>query len=209
MRAAASPTVTSCSRRSFTAGCVAGAVSSLLAGAGARAQAGIVDQGEPPLFRSGRFQFTLIRPQIELPSIRLFGFDGGAVDLASFRGRPILLNFWASWCDACRMELPILDSLSGAPDMHVLAVAEDRGGRKAVARFLEKVKLTRLPVYLDPNGYVAHADPENKRNAPFALYGMPITYLATSSGRIIGYMPGAADWRDPAAKRLIDYLRSA
>lgn len=218
--------MTSCSRRSFAAAGLAGAVSSVLLGVRARAQAAAhrageaegaapdiaeheaAGQSDPPVFRSGRFQFTIIRPQIELPSIRLFGFDGRTADLRSFRGRPILLNFWASWCDACRMELPVLDSLLGETDIHVLAVSEDRGGRKAVRRFLEKVKIRHLPIYLDPNGYVAHTDPDNKRNAPFALYGMPITYLIASSGRVIGYMPGAADWRDPTAKPLIDYLRS-
>jgi hypothetical protein len=66
-----------------------------------------------------------------------------------------------------------------------------------------------LPLYLDPNGYVAHADSGNERNAPFALYGMPITYLVASSGTIVGYMPSAADWSSAAANGLIEYLRNA
>lgn len=192
------------SRRSFTLGGLIGAVSSLVARTATTAE-----PSEAPFFRSGRFQFTTIRPQPELPSIRLFGLDGKTTSLASLRGRPILLNFWASWCAACRIELPILDRLVGETDVHVVAVSEDRGGREAVTRFADSLKLQRLPIYLDPNGYVAHSDPENTRNAPFALYGMPITYLIASSGLVVGYMPGAADWEETSAKALIEYLRRA
>jgi thiol-disulfide isomerase/thioredoxin len=192
------------SRRSFTLGGLIGTVSCLVAGT-----APIAQPSEAPFFRSGRFQFTTIRPQRELPSARLFGLDGKTTDLVSLRGRPILLNFWASWCAACKIELPILDRLVGEKDIHVVAISEDRGGRKAVTRFADSLKLRRLPIYLDPNGYVAHSDPDNTRNAPFALYGMPITYLIASSGLVVGYMPGAVDREGTSAKTLIEYLRNA
>src|SRR5215470_2579052 len=51
-----------------------------------------------PSFQSGGYQFTLLRPVRELPSIRLFRLDGKTIDLASLRGKPVLLNFWATWC---------------------------------------------------------------------------------------------------------------
>lgn len=66
----------------------------------------------PPSFSSGRHQFTVISPQNMLPSIRIFSLAGGSVDLAAFVGRPLLLNFWAAWCAACKSELPLLDKLS-------------------------------------------------------------------------------------------------
>ena len=56
-------------------------------------------------------RLTMLRPAPLLPSIRLFGLDGKTVDLASLTGSPIILNFWASWCAPCRIELPILDRL--------------------------------------------------------------------------------------------------
>lgn len=58
----------------------------------------------------------------------------------------------------------------------------------------------------DPNGYVAHSDIDNVRKAPFALYGMPITYVVSSSGVVVGYMPGDADWSSAVADDLIAYL---
>ncbi|MFB9267425.1 TlpA disulfide reductase family protein [Bradyrhizobium erythrophlei] len=149
-----------------------------------------------PSFRSGRYQFTIVRPQRELPTIRLFRLEGGTIDLASLRGKPILLNFWASWCAACRTELPILERQYGVAwrnKLQVVAVSDDRSSRQSVERFVKALKLQTLPIYLDLNGYVAYSDSANERNAPFALYGMPITYAIASSGWVVGYMPGAAD----------------
>ncbi len=163
-----------------------------------------------PSFESGRYQFTILRPQIELPPIRLFGLDGKTIDLSSLRGKPILLNFWATWCAACRTELPILDRLfeeNRRSGLQVIAVSEDRSDRETVVRFIRTNKIENLPIYRDPNGYVAFSDRDNEKKAPFALYGMPITYLITASGRVVGYMSGAADWMSQSASELIEYLR--
>jgi thiol-disulfide isomerase/thioredoxin len=123
-----------------------------------------------PAFESGRYQVTILRPQLELPSIKLFRVEGAAVDLSSLRGKPILLNFWASWCAACRTELPILErqySKVWRGDLQVAAVSEDRGGHETIARFVRELDVRSLPIYLDPNGYVAFADRENRRHAPW------------------------------------------
>ena len=165
-----------------------------------------------PSFQSGRYQFTVLRPARELPSIRLFRLDGKTIDLASLRGKPVLLNFWATWCAACRTELPILNRLHeerGRAGLHIIAIAEDSVDRATIQRYVQMLNLWSLPIFWDPNGYVAFSGPDNKKNAPFALYGMPITYLIAASGQVVGYMPGAADWTSEAASRLIEYLRSS
>jgi thiol-disulfide isomerase/thioredoxin len=184
------------------------ALAGMTAAFASRSAAAAPDDDVPSL-ESGRYQFTILRPRQQLPSLRLFRLEGGTTDLSSLRGKPILLNFWASWCAACRMELSALDRLyRGAwrGRVHVVAISEDRGSREAVARFVKSLELKALPIYLDPNGYVAYSDSGNSRNAPFALYGMPITYVIASSGSIVGYMPGDADWSSPAAEDLIAYL---
>lgn len=162
-----------------------------------------------PNFRSGRLPFTMLRPQRPLPAIRLQRLDGTILDLSSLRGKPVLLNFWATWCAACRTELPILDQLYAAyrtRGLQVLAISEDRGDRAQVGQFVRRLGIRSLPIFVDPGGDVAYSDTDNKRSAPFALYGMPITYLATRSGKIVGYVAGAADWSAHEATELLDYL---
>jgi len=165
-----------------------------------------------PQFASEGSQFTIIEPWQPMPPLRLFRLKGGTLDLETLRGKPVLLNFWASWCAACRKELPVLDRLSRGPfryKLHVLAVSEDRSDRQTVAKFIDELGITALPVFLDPHGYAAHSDLGNRRGAPLALYGMPITYAIAASGKVVGYMPGAADWTAPPATRLIEYLLEA
>lgn len=139
----------------------------------------------------------------------LFPLKGTALNLASLRGRAVLLNFWATWCAACKIEMPILDRLQrryGLSGLEVISVSEDRAGRHGVQRFVEKYQLQHLRIYLEPHGYVAFHDADNIQHAPFGLYGMPITYAIAASGWIVGYMPGPADWSSPAADSLIEFL---
>jgi thiol-disulfide isomerase/thioredoxin len=167
--------------------------------------AGAAERGHPPTFRTVRHQFTLVRPARLLPSLRLVGLNGRATDL-TLPGQVTLVNFWATWCAACRTELPILERLSGAMadrGVRVIAISVDQGGRETVTPFLRSLNIKRLPVYLDPEGLVAHADRENRRNAPFALYGMPISYVIDRAGRIVGYLPGEADWTSPEGQNLL------
>lgn len=166
----------------------------------------------PPSFGTARSQFTILRPANQAPAAPILRLDGTSVSFAAFRGKVVLVNFWATWCPACRLELPTLERLqqsSGGKDLEVLAVALDREGRTVVAPFLRQLNIRKLSVYLDPDGRMARNGDDGRPAAPFQLYGMPISYVIDPAGRIAGYMTGEADWASDDALRLLGYYRQA
>lgn len=167
-------------------------------------------RGGPPLFATARHQFTEIRGARPVPAVLIPRLGGGVLDLASLRGKVVLVNFWATWCSACRTELPILDRLaeSRRADLAVVAVATDRD-RSRVSPFARKLKLRHLAIGLDPGGLVARAGASDGIDTPFALYGMPISFVLGAAGQVEGYITGEADWLSQEAGRLFDYYASA
>jgi thiol-disulfide isomerase/thioredoxin len=165
---------------------------------------------DPPPFGTARHQFTTLRPRRLVPVARLVGLDGASTDFAAWRGSVVLLNFWATWCPACRTELPNLErlhALSGE-DVRVAAISTDREGRAAVLPYVRALGVKKLAIYLDPDQRLARPA-DSSTNAPFALYGMPITYVIDRSGCIAGYLAGEADWTSAAARALLDFFRAS
>src|SRR5438067_3088236 len=80
--------------------------------------------------------------------------DGKPITLAKFRGVPVLVNFWATWCGPCVKELPTLDKLAAARridgQLGVVAVSQDSGPQASVDAFLKKLNVTDLAPYHDP-----------------------------------------------------------
>jgi thiol-disulfide isomerase/thioredoxin len=162
----------------------------------------------PPRFETERQQFRIVRPARNVGDFPMLRLDGTASSFSRFRGKIVLLNFWATWCPACRTELPILDNLQqsmGGTDLQVVAVSVDRGDRRGVERFVRDRRVRHLSIYLDPESHIAHSEGSADRKAPFALYGMPISYVINRSGGVEGYLIGEADWSSDAAKNLLAY----
>ena len=166
--------------------------------------------GGPPPFATVRHQFTEIRGARPVPAAPIPRLGAGALDLTSLRGKVVLVNFWATWCPACRTELPILDQLAGSrrADLAVVAITTDRD-RSLVAPFVKKLNLRHLTIGFDPGGLVARASASDSVDTPFALYGMPISFLLGVTGQVEGYITGEADWLSIEASRLFDYYASA
>lgn len=187
------------SRRSLLAG-----LTSYLSVAAAQAR----PIADPPLFQTDLSQFILFDPPLALPAIRLQRLDGKLTDLAAFRGKAVLVNFWASWCPACRRELPLLDELHAimrSVPIEIIAVSIDKAGHAAVGPFLRRLNIKRLRPYLDPMGEIAKGVGESGP-APFVLYGLPITYIIDRGGRIAGYLVGEGDWTSAPGLALLRYF---
>jgi thiol-disulfide isomerase/thioredoxin len=117
--------------------------------------------------------------------------------LSDFAGRVVLLNLWATWCAPCVREMPTLDRLQaelGGPDFEVVALSSDRAGAAAVEPFFRTHGLSRLGVYLDPQGEATRA---------LGTRGLPTTVLIDREGREVGRLEGVAEWDSPEAKALI------
>ncbi|MET4492069.1 TlpA disulfide reductase family protein [Bradyrhizobium sp. LA7.1] len=156
----------------------------------------------PPVFEAGRSQFTVVRPRARMSPLRLQDLHGKEATVTAKPGRITLVNFWATWCAACRLDLPVLASLSGSQhdQLDVVAVCTDTKDLRKITAFLGGLAAKNLACYVDAYGAAAQASTEM-----FPLVGMPITYLVGTSGRVEGYIAGAPDWLSPAGARLLQF----
>jgi thiol-disulfide isomerase/thioredoxin len=129
----------------------------------------------------------------------LLDVQGHLVRLADLRGRPVLINIWATWCYPCREEMPSMNALYkdyGAKGLAMAAIATDAEGKAVVAPFMQSYGLT-FPVLLDP---------QNMVGTQLQVPGIPISYLLDKRGRVIDLVIGAHDWYSRKIRHLIEQL---
>lgn len=132
------------------------------------------------------------------PTVAFETPEGKPVTLAAFRGKPVLLNLWATWCGPCVVELPTLDAAAAALDgkVTVLAVSQDMDAAK-VAPFLTAKGATRLKPYRDPKLGLSLAYKAN----------LPTTILFDSTGHEVWRRSGGYAWNGAQARALIAEAR--
>jgi thiol-disulfide isomerase/thioredoxin len=160
---------------------------------------------DPPAFVGAARQFTLIRPVKKAPLGEVEDAHGKPVDLAArLKGKVALVNFWATWCAPCVVELPTLDKLQaamGGDRFEVLAVSVDLRGMEKVGPFWKEKGYRHLEILLDPRGRLMR---------DFGSRGLPTTFLIDHDGNLVGYLEGHAHWASPEAKALVrHYLERA
>jgi thiol-disulfide isomerase/thioredoxin len=152
-----------------------------------------------PEDKSGQMAaFVTKKTPAALPEIAFSDASGRSVTLSDFKGRTVLLNLWATWCNPCREEMPSLDRLQqvlGSDKFEVVALSLDKQGAAASQKFLEDVNAKALKLYVDATG---------KQGTVLKLVGMPTTILINKDGLEIGRLAGPAEWDSLEAKKLIE-----
>ena len=130
------------------------------------------------------------------PDLELAGFDGGTVRLVDFEGKPLVVNFWASWCVPCLAELPGFERVHQANKDNIaflgINLADDPGAAEAVR---EQTGIT-YPLARDPDGSAFEA---------FGGFGMPTTVFISPQGTIVELYTGELS-AEALAERIDDYF---
>jgi len=135
------------------------------------------------------------------PAFTIENLRGGDVTLADYKGKLVLLNFWATWCAPCLKEMPSMEKLwqkYKEQGLVVVAVSVDEGYKKRIQTFLKLYDLS-FPVLLDPESEVSDL---------YKVSGIPASFLIDRNGKIISRLVGEADWFSDDAIQLVEDLLS-
>ena len=143
--------------------------------------------------------FIVATPPVPMPDFVFEDHNGKSMTLADFKGHPVLLNLWASWCGPCVEEMPSLDRLQGLlanKGLIVIALDQERNGAEIAAEFFKRHGIKNLSVYSDPSGRVASL---------LHARGLPTSFLIRADGKLDGAVAGGTDWSAPD---MVAFLRS-
>ena len=115
-----------------------------------------------------------------VPEVEFTDLEGGTHRLSDWKGKAVLLNFWATWCAPCREEMPSLDALQaqrGGDDFAVLTIASGRNPPPAIRKFMDETGVENLPVLTDERMALARA---------MGVMAMPVTILIDAEGVVLG-----------------------
>ncbi len=144
--------------------------------------------------------FAATRPLDEAAdySLQFTGIDGRTHSLEDYRGKTIVLNFWATWCAPCLREMPSLAWLAknyaNSPDVAVLCLSDEP---VAVIKRGATVDGMSVPVFSYGSGSLPSV---------YGTQGVPRTFVISPQGRVVFLHMGPADWSDPAVVAFLDQL---
>ena len=135
----------------------------------------------------------------QAPNFTVYDIEGNEVNLSDFFGKPIIVNFWASWCGTCKMEMPDFDEAyqTYGNDISFLMVNMTDGSRETVeiaSSFIEESGYS-FPVYYDTNYSAA---------ITYSVSSLPTTYFIDADGNLIAHARGAID--DATLQKGIDMI---
>ena len=121
------------------------------------------------------------------------------ISFSDFKGKILLVNFWATWCAPCIKEMPSLDRLETKinGDFDVIAISVDRDGVEKVTDFFDENKISNLEKFFDIKNSLAKE---------MNLYGVPTSFFVNKEGDLIGYYLGDMEWDNDTVINFINYL---
>lgn len=134
-------------------------------------------------------QFKAVEPYPAPVDVVLKGFDGNEIKLSDYKGKTIVLNFWATWCMPCIAEMPSLHKLAQLykhDDFVVLAVAKDEKGPITPKEFRKRSKFYQMMYAMDAS--------ENGLFEQLEVEGLPTTLIINEDGMVVGKLVGGTDW---------------
>jgi thiol-disulfide isomerase/thioredoxin len=134
---------------------------------------------------------------IQAPEIEFTDAKGDSHTLNSFRGKVVLLNFWATWCKPCLLEMPALSALQQSlegTNVMVLPLSLDSKGAKMVEAFYKSQAIDNLPIYVDQK-FVT--------NMAFNVRALPSSYIIGPQGRLVATITGVYEWDSPQVKKYL------
>ena len=136
------------------------------------------------------------------PNFRLVNLKGEEVSLANEKGKVVFINFWATWCEPCKIEMPSMEALYHDfkdKGFEILAVSNDLEGESVVKPFIEKMGVS-YPVLVDPDFHV---------NEKYLVRTVPTSVLVGRDGVITHILVGARNWNAKEARDLVTKLLDA
>jgi thiol-disulfide isomerase/thioredoxin len=151
----------------------------------------------PELATGSLSRFTLAKEPKPLPELAFTDAEDKPLKLGDYKGKTVLVNFWATWCAPCVKEMPSLDRLQaemGKDRFVILPLSLDGPSKPKVAPFYADKKLANLGIYFDKGKKVMGA---------LDISVLPTSVLVDPEGREIGRLEGEADWDKPEALALM------
>jgi thiol-disulfide isomerase/thioredoxin len=143
-------------------------------------------------------KLMLLEAPVPVPEAVLLDAEDGEHSLVEYRGKWVVLNFWATWCAPCRREMPSLERLQAAmPEIAVVPVATGRNAVEGIRRFFEEAGVKTLPILRDPQSDLARA---------MHVMGLPVTVIVNPEGQEVARLIGDAEWDSDSAKAVMAAL---
>ena len=175
------------------------AVAVLYTALGLCANAAAADVPAAMALRAGDMQkLAPTEPPVALTEAALVDGTDAPRSLDEYRGKWMVLNFWATWCAPCRHEMPSLDRLQAAmPEIAVVPVATGRNSVEGITAFFEEAGVKALPVLRDPKSVLARS---------MGVMALPVTVIVNPEGQEVARLIGDAEWDSAEAQAVLRAL---